>query len=109
MSLLSIGFFELSELNTSVGDCSFYVTVPINRWFPIVFSVLRRCCFSCCRLQACSLVESNPLSGIYNNIFSTLSVCHSTVCSDVKSMVLISSDKAVRPSNVMGATKEYVS
>lgn len=51
------------------------------------------------------LVELNPLSGIYNNVFSTKSICQAVLESRVKNAVLISSDKAVRPSNVMGASK----
>jgi len=51
------------------------------------------------------IVESNKQSGILNNIFGT----HSTVCcavkTGVKNFVLISTDKAVRPTNVMGASK----
>ena len=51
------------------------------------------------------LVEENPLEGIRNNVFSSLSVCEAAQKSNVKNVVLISSDKAVRPSNVMGASK----
>ena len=51
------------------------------------------------------LVESNPIQGIYNNVFSTHSACEAAIKCKVKSFVLISSDMAVRPKNVMGATK----
>ncbi|WP_114993550.1 nucleoside-diphosphate sugar epimerase/dehydratase [Synechococcus sp. UW179A] len=51
------------------------------------------------------LVESNPVSGISNNVFSTLSLCNVCAKFSVRRFVLISSDKAVRPTNVMGATK----
>lgn len=51
------------------------------------------------------IVESNPISGLLNNIQSTLSVCQSSVIASVKSVMLISSDKAVRPTNIMGASK----
>ena len=51
------------------------------------------------------LVELNIIKGISNNIFSTKSVIDSVKKSTVKYCVLVSSDKAVRPSNVMGATK----
>tara|TARA_A100001388_G_scaffold277500_1_gene269015 strand:+ start:99 stop:1598 length:1500 start_codon:yes stop_codon:yes gene_type:complete len=51
------------------------------------------------------LVENNPLEGIKNNIFSTLAVCKASKFAKVKKIILISSDKAVRPTNIMGATK----
>ena len=51
------------------------------------------------------IVENNPLSGTYNNVFSTLYLCKISKECGVKRFTLISSDKAVRPKNVMGATK----
>ena len=51
------------------------------------------------------LVESNPLAGLANNVFSTRVVCQSAVLAGVSQVVLISTDKAVRPTNVMGASK----
>jgi len=51
------------------------------------------------------IVENNPLVGIYNNVFSTKSLCEAVILSDVSKFILISTDKAVRPKNVMGASK----
>ena len=51
------------------------------------------------------LVEINPLQGLANNIFSTLSICLSVKNSSVSSLTLISTDKAVRPTNIMGVSK----
>ena len=51
------------------------------------------------------LVEANPLSGLANNVCSTHQVCRAAVESNVGQVVLISTDKAVRPTNVMGASK----
>ena len=53
------------------------------------------------------LVESNPIQGVSNNILSTYEICRA--CSDTKvaKMILISTDKAVRPTNVMGASKRF--
>lgn len=51
------------------------------------------------------LVEANPASGIRNNSLGTLSAALAAVESGVESFILISTDKAVRPTNVMGATK----
>ncbi|KPF41336.1 capsular biosynthesis protein [Rhizobium sp. AAP43] len=53
------------------------------------------------------LVEANVLEGIRNNVFGTLTVAKIAAAQNVESFVLISSDKAVRPTNVMGATKRW--
>lgn len=51
------------------------------------------------------MVEHNPLEGIRNNVVGTLVVAKLAVAFGVTNFVLISTDKAVRPTNVMGATK----
>jgi len=51
------------------------------------------------------LVEQNPIEGIRNNVFGTLSIAQAAMQAGVANFVLISTDKAVRPTNVMGATK----
>ena len=51
------------------------------------------------------LVESNPAEGVLNNIFGTLNVARAAMENSSAHFVLISTDKAVRPTNVMGATK----
>ena len=51
------------------------------------------------------LVEENICSGVNNNIFSTLAIAKACVAKKVKSLVFISSDKAVRSTNIMGASK----
>lgn len=51
------------------------------------------------------LVESNPLEGIRNNTFGTLYTALAARNAQVRHFVLISTDKAVRPTNVMGASK----
>ncbi len=51
------------------------------------------------------LVEYNVVEGIRNNIFGTLNCAQAALNAGVQSFVLISTDKAVRPTNVMGASK----
>jgi len=51
------------------------------------------------------MVEFNNTEGIDNNIFGTLNCALSAIETGVKNFVLISTDKAVRPTNTMGATK----
>ena len=51
------------------------------------------------------LVESNPAEGVYNNVFGTLNMALAARACGASHFVLVSTDKAVRPTNVMGATK----
>lgn len=51
------------------------------------------------------MVEHNPSMGVLNNILGTYAVAQAACDSSVQNFVLISTDKAVRPTNIMGATK----
>jgi FlaA1/EpsC-like NDP-sugar epimerase len=51
------------------------------------------------------LVQDNPLSGLADNVLSTLVLARAAARSGVPSFMLIYTDKAVRPTNVMGASK----
>jgi FlaA1/EpsC-like NDP-sugar epimerase len=53
------------------------------------------------------MVEFNNTEGVNNNVFGTLSCAQAAIDTGVKTFVLISTDKAVRPSNTMGATKRF--
>jgi len=51
------------------------------------------------------LVEYNMVEGVRNNVFGTWHTAEAAIAAGVKQFVLISTDKAVRPTNVMGTTK----
>src|SRR5690606_18949972 len=51
------------------------------------------------------MVEKNIIEGVQNNIFGTLVVAQAAETLGVEHFVFISTDKAVRPANIMGATK----
>ncbi len=54
-----------------------------------------------------SVVEDNAVQGLKNNIIGTFNVAQLAIQTSVKRFVLVSTDKAVRPTNVMGASKRY--
>ncbi|MEO1363586.1 MAG: polysaccharide biosynthesis protein, partial [Pseudomonadota bacterium] len=51
------------------------------------------------------LVEENPLAGLANNVLGTHTLVSEAAAAGIERFVLISSDKAVRPTNIMGASK----
>jgi len=53
------------------------------------------------------LVEENPFEGFVNNILGTKICVEAAEAANVETFVLISTDKAVRPTNIMGATKRF--
>tara|TARA_S200000501_G_scaffold276234_2_gene260131 strand:+ start:26777 stop:28615 length:1839 start_codon:yes stop_codon:yes gene_type:complete len=63
--------------------------------------------FHCAAYKHVSLVEKNKLASIHNNIISSFNVCKFAEEISAKNVVLISSDKAVKPINVMGLTKRF--
>lgn len=63
--------------------------------------------YHCAAYKHVPLVEENPLEGILNNVMGSLAVAEAAFNQHVERFTLISSDKAVRPTNVMGATKRW--
>ena len=53
------------------------------------------------------MVEMNAVEGVYNNVVGTYNMAIAAQENDVENLVLISTDKAVRPTNVMGASKRF--
>lgn len=51
------------------------------------------------------MIEMNPAAGVWNNVFGTLRTVEAACQCGVETFVLVSTDKAVRPTNVMGCSK----
>ena len=71
--------------------------------------LLRRCTpdtvYHAAAYKHVPLVEINPIAGIRNNVLGTFATCLASEQAGVKDFILVSTDKAVRPTNVMGASK----
>lgn len=61
--------------------------------------------FHAAALKHVPLVEDNPFEGILTNVTGTRNVADACIAADVDAMVMISTDKAVNPTNIMGTTK----
>jgi O-antigen biosynthesis protein WbqV len=61
--------------------------------------------FHAAALKHVPIVEMQPLEGVFTNAIGTRNVADACHATNVKTMVLVSTDKAVNPANVMGATK----
>ena len=104
--------FALYEIDRQLRRISNVQIVPVlgsveDR--PLVEQTLRRhsiqAVFHAAAHKHVPMVEANAIEGIRNNVLGTEVVVSSAFEAGVERFVLISTDKAVRPSNVMGATK----
>ncbi len=103
---------SLYKINKTISDISKIKVIPIltdlsEREF--LKKILKEhkvsIIFHCAAYKHVPLLESNILNGLKNNIFSTLELCKAAAEASVENFMLISSDKAVRPTNIMGASK----
>ena len=98
--LLNSDFSEGLKIFPLLGDCKDekFMTDSLKRYK--VHSL-----FHAAAYKHVPLVEINPIAGIRNNVLSTLTICKASNSANLKNVILISTDKAVRPTNVMGASK----
>lgn len=112
--LLDINEHGVYEINRELAQIADFPLVPVlGSVADAVFidRVLRdnavEAVFHCAAYKHVALVEANVLEGVRNNIFGTAALLEAAHRAGVANVVLISSDKAVRPASVMGATKRW--
>jgi len=101
---------ELESLSTSIASDTRIVPLLgsaqdaaridaiLQRWKPSTI-------YHAAAFKHVPLVESNITEGLKNNVFGTLVMARAALSAGVEDFVLISTDKAVRPTNIMGASK----
>ncbi|KUJ00627.1 polysaccharide biosynthesis protein [Vibrio sp. MEBiC08052] len=108
-NLYSINY-ELQSIKKRLKlDC---IVIPIlgsvqnkNRLQNILIRYNVDCIYHAAAYKHVPLVEENAIEGIRNNVFGTLICAQAAIESGVSHFTLISTDKAVRPTNIMGASK----
>ncbi len=97
---------ELSELFPHVVRKVIIANIRDARRIDEVFALHRpSLVFHAAALKHVPIVEANPCEGVLTNVIGTRIVADSAIRHAASAMVLISSDKAVNPSSIMGATK----
>ena len=92
--------FELLRIETRIVDVrdGTRVNLVFQKFKPDII-------FHAAALKHVPLVEANPLEAIKTNLFGTRNVANAALAAGASACVMISTDKAVNPTNIMGATK----
>ena len=97
---------ELVVLNKNLKIISLLANAQNQEKLEVIFDTFKvNTVYHAAAYKHVPLVEENICEGIKNNVFSTFAVAKASINKKVTNLVLISSDKAVRPTNIMGATK----
>jgi FlaA1/EpsC-like NDP-sugar epimerase len=120
--LLDVSEAALYEIGIEVAEIVSKLTIKAGRSAPEIVSVLGSVAdesllareilnnrvetiYHAAAYKHVPIVEHNPVMGLANNTFGTLTLAETARKLNVERVVLISTDKAVRPTNVMGASK----
>ncbi len=97
---------ELISINKNLKVIPLLVNAQDQEKLEIIFETFKvDTVYHAAAYKHVPLVEENICEGVKNNVFSTLAITKASVVKKVLNLVLISSDKAVRPTNIMGASK----
>lgn len=97
---------EMRETHPTLPIVTRIVNVRDKRRVNHTFSELKpEVVFHAAALKHVPLVEENPLEGIKTNVLGTMNVADAALAHEASTFVMISTDKAVNPTNVMGASK----
>lgn len=98
-SLTEKAGFAVVPVLGSVGDAALMARTIAEHGVKVVFHAAAH--------KHVPLLEANPFEGVRNNIYGTAVIADAALAGGVETFVLISTDKAVRPTSVMGATKRW--
>ena len=103
---------EISAKIKEIGIATEVVTAIANVCSEeVLFEILKKnaieTVFHAAAYKHVPLLEANVYASLANNVFGTRSVVKASIASGVSSLTMISTDKAVRPTNVMGASKRF--
>ena len=106
-----INLYEIDSILNNINQKNIYI-IPIlgvacdAEYLKSIFNKFEvNIIFHTAAYKHVPLVEKNPIKGLYNNVFSTFSICYAAEKLKIEKVITISTDKAVRPTNVMGASK----
>ena len=110
--------FDFSETATYRIDMELRMKYPTKKVIPVIGDIRNRqsvelalkkykptLLFHAAAYKHVPMMESYPCEAVTNNVGGTRNVAEAAVACGIQKFIMISSDKAVRPSNVMGATK----
>jgi UDP-N-acetylglucosamine 4,6-dehydratase len=105
---------ELHQLNTKLGPDHQIEIISVlgsvtnsDRITKVCQSFTVQTIYHAAAYKHVPMVEKNPGEAIWNNVFGTLYTAKAAISAEVETFVLVSTDKAVRPTNTMGATKRF--
>ena len=97
---------ELKDYNKNLKIISLLINAQDQAKLETIFELFKvETVYHAAAYKHVPLVEENICEGVKNNVYSALAVAKAATTKKVSNLVLISSDKAVRPTNIMGASK----
>lgn len=99
------------EIEDTLPDINLYAILANVGNYQRMYDILKTfevdTVYHCAAYKHVPLVEENPFEAVVNNIFGTKTCVEASIEANIETFVLISTDKAVRPTNIMGATKRF--